>query len=475
MHIDTLAKKQVIGWLVLYFAIRIFSFNASPGTPLYAANPINWLISLGILAATVYFLIKKDTRGWLIIAAEIILGGVGSFLEIKGVSLRTILLIASLVIFFYQTIKAKQYQIFLENRVIFYLLLCLLAIAGLSAIHGFYLGHPLSLVLADTIPYLFFLYYFPLTQLLLSENFRRTCLSMIIAAIIGNFIFIYYTLFGFSADFFSLQDNYYHWFRDVASGKVTNYNTGFFRILTNEQLLLVPLCIWFLAKQINQVKEKASKLLPLASILLLAILTINLTRIYFIALALGIVLLFSIKNWQRWFVYSTSALIIFLCVFILTHLASTQGKSLGLEYLGLRIQSIAAPQSEDSSLSRLLLLPKIWEKIKNHPVIGNGLGDTVTVYSPVFKQNITTPHFDWGYLEIWDELGILGVITWLSLMGYSVWLVAKQYGAAPALIALLVINLTSPALFHVMGVILIIFLLTQLNQRAMLSKTSSTD
>ena len=186
---------------------------------------------------------------------------------------------------------------------------------------------------------------------------------------------------------------------------------------------------------------------------LMSILTINLTRIYFVALAVGILFLFSKTNWKRWLIYSAGALAFFIIIFTFTHLAATKGKSAGWEYLGLRLQSITAPQTEDSSHSRMLLLPKIWEKIKAHPLLGNGLGDTITVYSPVFKKEITTSHFDWGFLEIWDEMGLVGLIAWLLLIAYCIVLTAKNNGPLAALVGLLVINITSPALFHVMGII----------------------
>ena len=211
--------------------------------------------------------------------------------------------------------------------------------------------------------------------------------------------------------------------------------------------------------QLKKEQVKNHKLITLVSILLLAILTINLTRIYLVALAAGILFLFSVRNWKKWFIFSTAAAGIFALIFILTNLAATKGHSLGLEYLGLRLQSIAAPTTEDSSLSRTLLLPKIWEKIKKNPILGTGLGDTVTVYSPVFKQEITTPHFDWGYLEIWAEMGLFGLLAWFILIGYILWLLRPNLASGVALAALLIINLTSPALFHVMGVMLITTLL----------------
>ena len=388
--------------------------------------------------------------------------------------------------------------IYKENKRIIYLLSFIFLIISIAVIRGFYFGHNLKQVISDAIPYLFFLYYFPLKQLLLSEKFRRTSFYMLIAAIIGNFIFTYFTLAGFSSGIFVLQDSYYHWFRDVAGGKITDYGTGFFRILTNEQLLMVPLFLWLFSKvmssppfeggargglsrlriedpdslsgpSIEAVNTSATpSSLPLGkgemtttvamTGALLTILTINITRIYLVALAIGMLSLFSIKNWKRWLAYCAGALIFFVMIFTLTHLTATKGKSFGWEYLGLRLQSIALPQTEDSSLSRILLLPKIMEKIKLHPMLGNGLGDTVTVYSPIFKANITTPHFDWGYLEIIAEMGIIGLAAWISLITYCLVLIAKKRGLLVSFLALLVINITSPALFHVLGVVLITYI-----------------
>ncbi|MBP6859917.1 MAG: O-antigen ligase family protein [Candidatus Magasanikbacteria bacterium] len=459
-------KKQITGGLMIYITIRIFSYFFSPGTPLYTANPINWIISAGILATAIYFLLKKDIRGWLIIAAEIILGGAGSFLEINGIALRTLLLISSLGIFLYHTIKEKKYTLFLENKTIFYLLTGLLITTAISVFHGFYFHHAPHLIIADTVPYFFFLYYFPLKQLLQSEPFRRITFGMILSAIIGNCILMYITLVGFSSKLLVLQDNYYHWFRDIASGKITEYGFNFYRIVLNEHLLLIPLLIFFISriivdKKTNEATTLLHKILFGVTGALVAILAVNLTRIYILALGVGLLFLFSKTNWKRWFVVSTATVIGFIIIFTTAHLATSRGKNLGWEFFGLRLQSITAPQTEESSLSRVLLLPKILEKIKNHPVLGNGLGDTVTVYSPVFKQNITTPHFDWGYLEIIAEMGMLGLLIWLSLVAYALRLIAKQYGLPAALLALLVINLTSPALFHVMGIIFITLLLAK--------------
>ena len=451
-----IAKKQILGGLMIYFAIRIFAYFYSPTTPLYAANPINWLLSGAILATALYFLWKKDIRGWLIIAAEIILGGAGGLLEIKGLSLRTLLLISSLAIFFYQTLRDKEFNQLFENKIVAYLIVAILGIGAISAMRGYYMGHSLGLIIADTIPYLFFLYYFPLKKLLLSEHFKNAALNMIIAAIIGSVIFSFFTFILYSAGVGVLQDNYYHWFRDVAAGKITEYGFHFYRTTLNEHLLLIPLLLFFVA---HLMANKPAKQPSLAIAgLMLAILSINLTRIYIVAMGIGLLFLFSKSNWKRWLLYSTATIVGFFLIFTTVHLLSSRGQSLGWEFFGLRIKSIALPATENSSLSRLLLLPKILEKIKAHPVLGTGLGDVVTVQSPIFGGIISTPHFDWGYLEIMAETGIIGLIVWILIIGYCLFK-TKDWALRAALISLLVINLTSPALFHVLGILFIIFIL----------------
>ncbi|MCX6780110.1 MAG: NUDIX domain-containing protein, partial [Candidatus Magasanikbacteria bacterium] len=339
-----------------------------------------------------------------------------------------------------------------------------LLIAAISAAAcGFYHRHNTGAIIADLIPYFFFLYIFPLSDLYLSDKFRDLGKQAIIAAIFGNAILTLLTQAGLSAGIFALQDHYYHWYRDVALGKITDLDFHFYRLVLNEHLLLIPLTIYFIG---DIIKNQANKINVLALSSLLFILANNLTRIYMVALAAGTLILFSIKNWKRWLAISASAAIGFMLIFVTTHTIASRGQSFGLEIFGLRLQSIASPQMEDSSLSRLLLLPKILEKIKSAPILGQGLGDTVTVYSPVFKTNITTPHFDWGYLEIWAEMGLYGLAAWVAFAGYLLYHIIKnkhKYNKnifAAILIGFMIINITSPALFHVFGILLFITILT---------------
>lgn len=448
--------------LILYFAVRVFSYFFTPATPLWAQSPINTLVSLFVLIVSLRLILKNDERGWYVILLEIILGGAGGYLKIFGTSLRTCLLIGSMAIYFGQKIYKEKNNFFKQLKTEHYLIFILLLSAIAAAACGIYHAHARAGVVSDLIPYFFLLYYFPLSELWLSENFRELGKRALLTSIFGNAFLILFTQIGLSTHLFVLQDYYYHWYRDVALGKITDLNFNFYRLVLNEHLLLIPLALYCIG---DIIKNKATKINLLALSSLLFILANNLTRIYMVALAVGTLVLFSIKNWKRWLVVSAASALVFMTIFVTTHTIASRGQSFGLEIFGLRLQSITSPQMEDSSLSRLLLLPKILEKIKSAPILGQGLGDTVTVYSPVFKTNITTPHFDWGYLEIWAEMGLYGLLTWMTFVGYLFYLIFKNKNekniSTAILLSFLVINLTSPALFHVFGILLFIYLYTK--------------
>jgi O-antigen ligase len=452
------SQINILKFLLLYFGIRIFSYIFTPATPLWAQNPINTLASLFILAISLRWILKNDERGWYIILLEIILGG-GGYLKIFGTSLRTYLFIGSLTIYFGKKLYTERKNFFKQLKNEQYLLFTLLLTAIIASALGLYHNHASSAVISDLIPYFFLLYYFPLSKLWSSENFQILSKNALLASVFGNTLLILFTQIGFSSNIFTLQDYYYHWYRDIALGKITEINFDFYRLVLNEHLLLIPITIYFIA---DIIKNKINKINTLALGNLLFILANNLTRIYMVALAVGTLALFSIKNWKRYLIVSAASALMFVIIFVTTHTLASRGQSLGLEIFGLRLQSIASPQIEDSSLSRLLLLPKILEKIKDKPLIGQGLGDTVTVYSPIFKTDITTPHFDWGYLEIYTEMGLYGLLAWIAFISYLFYLILKNKNdrnlSVAILLSILVINLTSPALFHVFGILLMIFL-----------------
>lgn len=465
--------KQIIWATAIYLVLRLFSYLFSPPTPLWSGSFINSLIALSLLILATYWFIKKDPRGWIIVAGEIILGGGGGYLSIGPIALRTALLASSLLMYFCRIILENNLASIKSNLSKYFLFV--LGAAIFSTTIAFVNRHPIGLVASDLIPYAFILYFFPLRNLVRDQNFINASKNMILGAIMGNLAFISFTFAGFGSGLFVLQDHYYHWFRDVAGGKITDLGFNFFRTTLNEQLLLVPLLIASLYKAVIQ---RFSKIFIFISFALVFILTVNFTRIYLLALIVGFFLLIRTGNWKRVVAATISTIVCFFVIFTSLHLVVSRGQNAGLELFGLRISSIAAPAIEESSLSRMLLLPEILKKIGGSPVLGTGLGDTVTVFSPALNQTITTPHFDWGYLEIAAEMGIIGIIAWLVLILQFIIFIIKKEPQGPLLAgfgSILIINLTSPALFHVFGIVMIVAIAALISRAFQEQPPSSPD
>lgn len=438
-----------------YLLIRVFSYFFSPATPLYSGHILNTLVSTAIWLLVIYQFLRKKNTVWLIIAGEFILGGSGGFLAVSNISLRLLLLLTATFFYFFNKYREKLDRKIIKQYFKNYTPLFLLGIYMVfSGVLGWLLKNKTNLVISDFIPYLFLFYFFPLSELVKDKNFIEKLFKMLTVAIFGNLLFILSTLFIFSSGTFILQNVYYHWFRDVALGKITDTGNNFYRIVLNEHLLVVPLLLYFLRQEI---KEKQNKIIRLIILSLILILSINLTRIYFVALFIGLLVLFDKNKIKKWFFTSLITGLVLFFGFTALHLLTSQGKNLGWEFFGLRLQSITSPQIEDSSLSRMLILPEAWKQIKERPLLGQGLGDEITVYSPILKREITTGQYDWGWLEIWAENGTFGLIVWL---GFLLWIFKKiQYNDFKSpFLAFLIINITSPALFHVFGIILLIII-----------------
>lgn len=454
-------KYKILLSIAAYFGLRLFSYFFQPATPLHGASIVNTAVAVAVLALTAFLLIKKNSLGWIIVGAELLLGGSGNILSIGSVSLRTALFAVAMAVYFFGLAREKKLFVWSKPTKTTWVLILFILSAIVSACIGLLNGHRISAVLADFIPYLFLFYLLPLPGLLKDERFKETLKQILIGAIIANAIFTAATFFLYVSGLSHLQDAYYHWFRDVAQGKITLLTATFYRVVLNEHLMVVPLALYFLWNSLT-----TRKYLYYTVLLALAvILSLNLTRAYLLALTLGALALLSKKLFTRTVAHIAVMLLAIFSFFTVFSLIASHGQDTGWSYFGFRLASVAAPSTEDSSLSRMLLLPKILDLISASPVAGHGLGSTVTVFSPVFKTNITTTNFDWGYLEIWAEIGFFGLAIWLTVLtAVSLSLTKKRAGinrpAMAMLASLLVINATSPALFHVFGILLLVWLIS---------------
>ncbi len=470
MYEEHLTNKSIFftrqtWWLLfLFFAIRILSYFLTGQIAIQAVIIFCLIMLLGIL----YF--KNPDWALYLVLAEIFLGGGGHFFEFLGLSIRTLLIGFYLVLWFGDQLGRQIFwqKIKIHNS-LQYLLLFFFIFLLINAGVGLYQGHSVKDVLQSFLPYSLLVLLFPSFHIFQNEktqNFlvRNICVFIIGSALVSLFVFIIY-----SSGIGVLQDGFYHWYRDIALGKITDLGNGFFRVVEPEHLLIVPFIL--LIASLLMRDEKHHKMWRLLIFLASITLILNFSRGYFLALLVGFLVLKYKHKWHRWLIVSATTVGLMALIFISINLIASQGRSLGLELFGIRVLSLVQPQMEISAATRMMILPSILEIIKSHPLLGTGLGSSVTHFNELLYNQETTRQFDWGYLQMWVELGLFGFLTFLWIIFFTISsLIAKirfyadyqefDVGLLAGLVAFLTMNITSPALFHIFGIIFLILVIT---------------
>lgn len=441
-----------------YTLIRSLSF-------LTYHNPAANEMMAGILIlGFTYSCIRNLKWGWLLLVAELLIDGAGHFFELQGLLLRTWFLGIFVVAWGIHAIRIKK--ISLPPRSILYSGIGLGIFVLYAVINGFYHSHATTYILQDAIVYAFLGLLFPAFEW--KKELEKPFVYLIKAWIIGSALFSAVTLFMYSSGIGYLPDTYYHWFRNIASGKITDLGNHFFRIVLPEHVLIVPIILVLAAFLIHNPKNKMLWVLQFCSALVLAL---NFSRIYFLALAVGLLLLVIKQNIKHWFMVSAISGISVLILFSSAHLIASRGQSSGLELLGLRLGGSVAPTADVSGAIRLAILPDAIRQIKAQPLLGSGFGAMVSYIDPATKESVSRTQFDWGYLEMLAELGILGTAAFLLFFIIILKSTAKAayissepntlaHGLVAGACSLAIINITTPALFHGFGILYFVLMIT---------------
>ncbi|OGH64870.1 MAG: hypothetical protein A2821_00110 [Candidatus Magasanikbacteria bacterium RIFCSPHIGHO2_01_FULL_41_23] len=457
-------------WLLTlaYTFIRVLSFAT------YTYPVANEIIAGVLVGVFVYICFKHPKLGWLILVSELVLDGVGHFFELQNLLLRTWFLGTFGLIWLVTKIRQKDFKIELPRPIIFSLI-GLMVVIGWSIISGFLSQHTTIPILQDAILFCFLFLLFPAWEF--ARDTEKLLIPSLKAWIIGSTAFSAITFFIYSSGLGHLPDTYYHWFRNIAAGKITDLGNHFFRIVLPEHLFIVPIILVIAAYLIQQpIPTGRDKKLWGLFICCLFILTLNFSRIYWLALAVGLLVLaikHSLKHWLTILAITFTSVVI---IFSSTHFLASHGESFGFELLGLKISTATAPQTDTSGAIRLAMLPDIFHQLKTSPWFGSGLGATVTYTDPTTHQPVTRTQFDWGYFEMLAELGVVGTIIFFCFFFTVLYYLTRfayfstnidpvlTRGLLAGATALLVINITTPALFHGFGMLYIVALLVVINR-----------
>jgi len=323
----------------------------------------------------------------------------------------------------------------------------------LGVILGLFWSNSPRAIFDDANAYAFTLLILPILTLEKEEAQRlRSLLERIFPAL--GLVIAIVTIFlalVFSYGFAEQGGWLYRFVRDLRIGELTPVLPNFTRVFIQSQLWL--LTVWFMVVG----RSRTTKNYLFASVISTALM-LSLSRSFWIGWIAGIIALVATgfpperlskragsrrsPLWRRNPKVAATVIItgIGLCIILFpSFLYALIGRG---------------NTSEPAASTRQAQLQPLWSKITQHPVLSTGFGSPVTYHSddPRINGDITTTVFEWGYLDQWLDMGIVGLLAIFFLI---FWLIKKTRATlwlAPTLVAVATTHITSPYLNHPLGI-----------------------
>lgn len=450
-------------------------------------NPLVGLIVGGvIIAATLVLSIKNISNGLLVIVAELIIGSQGYLLsfDINGskVSLRIALWIIVMSVWLghslVQSLRDKNYLKIYKNFPYKKPWLFFICTLGLGVIVG---------LLSNNNQLFFFLelkrwlYLFLLLPLIISfrstEEIRKLCI-VIASAIVALCIKVIILIYIFSHSFLPLVYDVYGWMRQNLLGEITRWPSGFSRIFMQSQIFLLPAATTFFLVtykklQNRQLSFKGKTLgLILLTISCISVIIASLSRSFWIGVIIGSL----VTGTCYIYLYrpKLKQVVSFCLVLLGTLVVSTLFLFLVVRFpfpspsaiIDTSLLTDRAIKMEAGAASRWSLLPVMWKEVSRSPLVGYGFGKSLTyqTYDPRILSSAsnglyTTYAFEWGWLDIWLKLGLVGLTAYVWLL----WTLFKDAFALSrkqilpgliiifSLVSLVIVHFFTPYLNHPLG------------------------
>lgn len=413
--------------LFALFAIEVLSFAA------YNLPYVHIVVFTALCVITAILSIKKLLYGVLILLAELVIGSKGYLFAVSiagfPISIRIALFLIVFAAYIIWIIRDRKIDFF--HWPLWKAYAAVIAIIALGAFIGYMRGNTLGNIFFDANGYLYLGLIGPATQAIKSRTdvlqiygvFIAAAIAIIIKTLILLFIFSKSNLWPFSAS------GIYRWIRDSGVGEITKRPSGFYRIFFQSHIYTVFLFFfigtWFALHQ---------KIKPYKAYVLFALSFLTVFLVYSRSFWVGSVATLMIAFVWLWLGEKTPfkkvvmiggiLVLTFACNYIVAlgiinfPIPGTGRVGAGA-LLTERTTNIA---NEDAASSRISLLKPLWHAGIQHPILGSGLGTTVTYISSdprVLETHpdgkYTTFAFEWGYLDVLLKFGVLGLAAYAFL------------------------------------------------------------
>lgn len=442
-------------------------------------SDVDGVILLGLVAGSCVLAYKRLDHALLLVFIELFSNPHGVLLnyDISGFSLTLRMAIfVGVMIGWGIGVLTRRYRLEHtgETAKIFYLLM-LAAVLGL--IVGVLERDP-AVVFGDGNAYLYLFYLLPILSVDWNMTRRGELIQVLAAGAIWisslSLVLLYvFTHFGEGV----LQATYY-FFRDVRVAEITSLGNGLYRVFIQSQVFSI---IFGLLLMSFLVFRRDHRLMLLGSVLTATVL-LALSRSFWVGLVPSLLFLLillwrqrrpTLKQSVRFMGSSLSVMIlsVFLIGVVILFPLPTQDLTGSDLALTLRERTT---DTDVAISSRWKLLTPMVNEIFESPLIGHGFGSSVTFNTddPRVREihpdgTWTTTSMEWGWLELWIKMGILGPVAFL----YAAWELLKRLwvyrwtdqawlgiGLMSGLIFVFATHFFSPYLNHPIGLGYLLFL-----------------
>lgn len=471
------------GWTILLLVcIEVVSFSASQ------FEAVNIAAFIALVVVTFAYSLKRLQYGVYIVFAELFISSKGYLfsMEISSftVSIRLALFLTVFLAFLIWVLRERK--IFFFQWPFWKPYLAVVALIGVGVLVGLARGNDLSTIFFDANGYLYLGLVGPVTQSFRSSLQVKQALAVLFAAVLALSIKTLVIL-GLFSQIQALQytlPEVYSWIRDTGVGEITRFENGFSRVFFQSQVFHIitffMLLSWLSFSQFNRACFRSRSIQLSAILLALSLLVIFLSysRSFWVGVAGAGLVFFAWLLVRERFGFRRLAMIgaIILAVCIVDYavafgivnipIPGNVGVSAG-ELLTERTQDLA---TEPAAATRWQSLDPLTQAAMRHPLLGAGLGATITYRSEdprVLEEHpdgmYTTYAFEWGYLDMLLEFGLVGILVFgilvVRIYSYGLEVIrttperkVETVGLLSALTALCVLNVFTPYLNHPLGI-----------------------
>ncbi|MFH1426653.1 MAG: O-antigen ligase family protein [Candidatus Kerfeldbacteria bacterium] len=444
-----------------------------------------------IVALTFVYSLRNLKIGVFILITELFIGSKGYLFAVDigsfSVSIRLALFLTVFAAYLIWLIRDRRIEFFRWSLWKEYSLVIVLIVVGV--VIGVLRGNELTNIFLDTNGYLYFGLIGPYTQAIKSRDDSKQAIALLFAGMtaLGIKTLVILAMFSQISVLEFTLPGIYRWIRDTGVGEITRFENGFSRIFFQSHFYMIVPFFFVLAHMLLIKTKTAWKNKTVLSTVALfglsmLVLFLSYSRSFWAGLA-GTIIVGSLWLLIRRKVTIKRLIIvgaICIAVFAIDYAIAfglvniPLPGNVGVGASSLLIERTQNISDEPAAATRWQSLDPLMDAALEHPLIGSGLGKTVTYISSdprVLEESpdgsYTTFAFEWGYLDLFLKYGIVGLLIYamffieLFRKGLKQIQSNKQQpievvGFILVLLAMLAINVFTPYLNHPLGIGLII-------------------